>query len=183
MKICLQKEYLLNNGDYNKHIKIDEKQFLYAADLISKDIKRSYDLSKDNIGLLGIARGGMPLLTTVAHYLDMRKISIMHIQMTNSDKIKDYGTTRFINEMLDSEVDEYIILEDIVSYGRCSNFAINKLIQGGKNVKGVYSIVLNDKFKSLDYDIKDIDIKYVYMINDMQWVHFFWEKGYLNGDD
>lgn len=180
MKLCLSDTDILNNGDFNRKIKIDEKMFLKAAVLIANDIENCYEIKENSIGILGIARGAMPLLITIAHYLDIRKISIMHIQMTNSDKIKDYGPVRFINEMLDPEVEEYIILEDIVSHGRCSNFAINRLLDYGKRIKGVYSIVMNEAFESLDYDIQNIDLKYVYKINDKQWVNFFWEKGYLD---
>ena len=180
MKLCLSDASILNNGDFNRKIKIDEKMFLKAASLIANDIETCYEIKENNIGILGIARGAMPLLITIAHYLDIRTISIMHIQMTNSDKVKDYGPVRFINEMLDSKVEEYIILEDIVSYGRCSNFAINRLVDYGKRITGVYSIVMNEAFESLDYDIQNIDLKYVYKINDRQWVNFFWEKGYLD---
>lgn len=179
MKMCLLERKILNNGEVKNKIKIDEKMFLKAAELISNDIMKCHDIKNKKIGLLGIARGAMPLLTTIAHYLDIRKISIMQVQMTNSDNVKDYGPVRFINEMLDPDIEEFIILEDIVSYGRCSNLVINRLMNQGKSVKGVYSIVMNKVFETLDYDIKNIEVKYVYMINDKQWVHFFWEKDYL----
>lgn len=180
MKICLLEKKILNNGEFKSKIKINEEMFLRAAKLISKDIINCYDIKSKKVGLLGIARGAMPLLVTTAHYLDIRKISVMQVQMTNSDCIKDYGPVHFINEMLVPDVEEFIILEDIVSYGRCSNLAINRLKNQGKNVKGVYSIVMNKAFEALDYDMENIDLKYVYMINDKQWVHFFWEKGYLD---
>lgn len=180
MKKCLLERKLLNDGEFKNKIKIDEAMFLKAAMLISNDIINCYDIRNKKIGLLGIARGALPLLVTIAHYLDIRKISVMQVQMTNSDNVKDYGSVRFINEMLDPDVDEFIILEDIVSYGRCSNLVINRLMNQGKSVSGVYSIVMNKVFEALDYDIKNIDLKYVYMINDKQWVHFFWEKGYLD---
>lgn len=180
MKLSLLDKSILNNGDFSCKIKINEKMFLKAALLIANDIKGCYNINGKNIGLLGIARGAMPLLITISHYLDIRRISVIQVQMTNSDKVKDYGPVRFINEMLDPEVEEYIVLEDIVSHGRCSNFVINRLVNQGKIIKAVYSIVMNEAFETMDYDIKNIDVKFVYKINDKQWVNFFWEKGYLD---
>ena len=138
MKLCLLDQGILNDGDFSCKIKIDEKMFLKAALLIANDIVNCHEIKEKNIGILGIARGAMPLLITIAHYLEIRKISVMQIQMTNSDKVKDYGSVRFINEMLDPDIEEFIILEDIVSHGRCSNYAINRLVNHGKHIKGVY---------------------------------------------
>ena len=99
--------------------------------------------------------------------------------MTNSDDVKDYGTEHLINEMLDPKVEHYIVLEDIVSHGRCTNFVINRLLGKGKKVDAIYSIVMNEYFEEREYDF-DVDVNYVYLINDKQWVFFLWEKGYLD---
>lgn len=179
MKRCLCEKVLLNNGDASKKIKIDEIMFLKSVKLIAEDISSKYSLEDRRIGLIGIARGAMPLLTAVSHYLKIRDVSIMQVQMTNSDDVKDYGTVHLINEMLDPQVEHYIVLEDIVSHGRCSNFAINRLLSKGKKVDAVYSIVMNEYFEEHEYDYS-VDVNYVYLINDKQWVYFLWEKGYLD---
>ena len=53
------------------------------------------------------------------------------------------------------------------------------LKEQGKNSVSVYSLVMNDYFMDMNYDI-DTDVNYVYLINDNQWVHFVWEKDYNN---
>lgn len=178
MKRCLFEKVLLNGGDTSKKNKIDEAMFLKSVELIAEDISSKYSLADSTLGLIGIARGALPLLTAISHYLEIRNISVMQIQMTNSDNVKDYGTEHLINEMLDPQVEHYIVLEDIVSHGRCSNFLINRLLSKGKKVDAVYSIVMNEYFEQHEFDYS-IDVNYVYLINDKQWVHFFWEKGYL----
>lgn len=117
----------------------------------------------------------MPLLVGVAHYINKRKISVMQVQMTNSDKIKDYGEPKYVNEMLDTDVEKFIVIEDVVSHGRCSNLAINRLLEKGKSVLGVYTIIINEDFLNLEYD-NNVDLKYVYLITNKQWIQFFWEK-------
>lgn len=177
MKNSLNEEKYLSNIYDDKKIIFTEDNFLKAVSLIADDIKSKYDLDNKKIGLIGIARGALPLLTAVSHYLNMRNVSIIQIQMTNTDNIKDYGETRFINQMLQEDITDFILLEDIVSHGRCSNFAINHLKEQGKNVLEVYSLVMNDIFKEMNYDIKTV-VNYVYLITDSQWVHFVWEKDY-----
>lgn len=177
MKKSLNEEKYLSNIYDDKKIVFTENDFLRSVYLISEDIRTKYDLKNRKIGLIGVARGALPLLTAVSHYLDIRNISVIQIQMTNTDKIKDYGETRFVNQMLQEDITDYILLEDIVSHGRCSNFSINYLKEKGKNVLAVYSLVMNDYFKEKEYDIKT-NVNYVYLINDNQWVHFLWEKDY-----
>lgn len=177
MKKSLNNKKYLSNIYENKKIVFTENNFLESISLICKDINEKYDLKNKNIGLIGIARGALPLLTAVSHYLDIRNISIIQIQMTNTDNIKDYGETRLINKMIQDNITDFILLEDIVSHGRCSNFVINYLKSLGKNVLSVYSLVMNDFFEDKSYDV-DTDINYVYLITDQQWVHFTWEKDY-----
>lgn len=174
----LNHDTLLLNGHTDKKIRINAEMFLNAVQLIADDIKRNYSLLDENIGLLGIARGALPLLTAVAHNLDVRKIAIMHIQMTNSDNVKDYGEVRFLGEMLDPNIKQYILLEDIISHGRSAGYVVRRLQNKAVKIRAVYSIVLNDFFKTIEFDNDKLDIKYVYRINDLQWVHFFWEQGY-----
>lgn len=175
MKICLDNNNFFRNMCSGNPILFGQKEFENAVVKIGNDILNSYDFHDEKIGLIGVARGALPLLTAISHYVNNRNISIMQIQMTNSDKIKDYGETRFINEMVDESVNSFIIIEDVVSHGRCSNFVINRLKNIGKKVLNVYSIIMNEDFEELNYD-QDIDLKYVYKITNEQWIQFFWEK-------
>lgn len=177
MKICLGKDVPVNNGDPTVKIKYTEKDFLNAVEKISNNIKKCYGDKK--IGLIGLARGGLPLTVAVSHRLDIREISVVQIKMTKSNKKWDYGSPEWINGYINENVDGYIIFEDIVSHGRSVNLLVNELKKQGKEVFCIYSLFLNSEMKKLKLDNETMDIKYVDLINQNQWVNFFWEKGYL----
>ena len=176
MKRCLKEERLINDGDSSKKIKYGEKDFLASVDLISKDILDNYKDKK--FGLIGVARGGLPLLVAVSHRIDVRRVDVVQIQMTNSDNKWDYGEAKIVNETLDDDIEEYIVFEDIVSHGRSVNLLVNDLLKKGKKVLAIYSLILNEDMKDLSLDNEDMDIIYVDMIKQTQWVNFFWEQGY-----
>ena len=176
MKRCLKEERLINDGDPSIKIKYGEKDFLLGVDLISKDIQEKFKDKK--FGLIGVARGGLPLLVAVSHRIDVRRVDMVQIQMTNSDNKWDYGEAKFVNETLDDEIDEYIIFEDIVSHGRSVNLLVNELKKRGKKVLAIYSLILNEDMKNIELDNEDMDIIYVDMIKQIQWVNFFREQGY-----
>lgn len=181
-KICLKEKKYINDGDYSKQINFGEKELLEAAKLISDDILSNFDLEKEKIGLLGVARSGLPLLTVVAHYCNVRKVSVMQVQTTASDSVMDFDDhTSYHGAMLQKDVDKYILLEDVVCYGHCSNEVINRLKKMGKEVVGVYSIVMNEKFFDCNYD-ENVDLKYVNLMAKNQWVHYFWDKDYIKED-
>ena len=176
MKRCLKEEKLINDGNPNIKIKFGEKEFLEAVDLISKDITEKF--SNKKFGLLGVARGGLPLLVAISHRIDVRRVDVIQVQMTNTDNQWDYGEAKFVNETLDDDIDEYIVFEDIVSHGRSVNLIVNELLKRGKKVLAIYSLVLNEDMKKLQLDHEDMDIVFVNMIKQTQWVNFFWEQGY-----
>ena len=91
MKKCLTTKNIMNNGDPNIKIKFGEKDFLKAVDLISKDIEKKYLANNKKIGLIGLARGGLPLLVAVSHRTGIRKINVVQIKMTESNERWDYG--------------------------------------------------------------------------------------------
>ena len=178
MKRCLKEEKLINNGNPDIKIKFGEKEFLEAVDLISKDILEKFPDKK--FGLIGVARGALPLLTAVSHRIDVRRVDVVQIQMTNTDNKWDYGEAKIINSTLGDDIDEYIIFEDIVSHGRSVNLLVNELKNKGKKVLAIYSLLLNEDMKQLSLDNEDMDIVYVNMIKQTQWCNFFWENGYLD---
>jgi|GEM_PF-6784963 len=175
MNKCLCEDKLLNNGDETIKIKINENDFLLAVKLIGDDILKKYN--PNEIVLLGIARGALPLLTAISHYINSRDVAIIQVKMTNTDKRKDYGVTEVVGEMLKKENTKYILLEDIVSYGRSSKAAVKYIESRESQVLEIYSIVMNNKFNEIKFNNK-IQNNYVYLINDKQWVYFFWENGY-----
>ena len=176
MKRCLKKEELINNGDSSKKIKFGEKEFLEAVKLISDDIEDKFKDKK--FGIIGVARGGLPLLVAVSHRLDIRRVDVIQVKMTNSDNKWDYGEAELVNDTLGDDIDEYIVFEDIVSHGRSVNLVVNELLKRNKKVLAIYSLVVNEDMKDLSLDNETMDIVYVNMIKQTQWVNFFWEQGY-----
>lgn len=180
MKRCLGNEVLLNNGNPNIKIKFGENDFLNAVDLISNDIINRYLNSNKTIGLIGLARGGLPLLVAVSHRTDIRKINVVQIKMTESNERWDYGDLQWVNGYIDEDIDEFIIFEDMVSHGRSINLLVNELTKMNKKVLAIYTLFMNDDMKNLSIDNEYMDINYVNLITQKQWVYFFWEKGYLD---
>lgn len=63
MKKCLSKDIIMNNGDPNIKIRFGEKEFLESVDLISKDIENKYLNEGKNIGLIGLARRRITIIS------------------------------------------------------------------------------------------------------------------------
>lgn len=178
MKKSLTKDVLLNNGNPDIKINFSEKEFLEAVKIIADDIRKNYDIVNKKIGLIGVARGALPLLVALSHELEIRHINVVQIEMTKSNKRWDYGDAKWHNGYITDDCDEYIILEDMVSHGRSINLLVNKLTEMEKKVTAIYTIFMNKDMKKLKIDNEYMDIKYVNMICQEQWVYFFWEKGY-----
>lgn len=179
MKKCLSKDIIMNNGDPNIKIRFGEREFLESVDLISKDIENKYLNEGKNIGLIGLARGGLPLLVAVSHRTGIRKINVVQIKMTESNERWDYGKPEWINGFIDENTDEFIIFEDMVSHGRSVNLLVNELTKMNKKVLAIYTLFMNNDMKELSLDNEYMDINYVNLITQKQWVYFFWEKGYI----
>lgn len=178
MKRCIGNPNVLNDGDTTIKIKYGEKEFLEAVDLIVNDITEKYGEKFDKIGLIGLARGGLPLLVTVSHKTGIRKINVVQIQMTNTDNKWDYGQETWVWDHIDEDIDEFILFEDMVSHGRSINLVINELLKRNKKVLAVYTLFLNSDMKNITLENEYMDIVYTNIINGNQWVHFFWENGY-----
>ena len=179
MKKCLSKDIIMNNGDPNIKIRFGEKEFLESVALISKDIENKYLNEGKNIGLIGLARGGLPLLVAVSHRTGIRKINVVQIKMTESNERWDYGKPEWVNGFIDENIDEFIIFEDMVSHGRSVNLLVNELTKMNKKVLAIYTLFMNNDMKELSLDNEYMDINYVNLITQKQWVYFFWEKGYI----
>lgn len=178
MKKCLGIDKLIYDGNPNIKIKFGEKDFLNAVHIIAEDIRKNYDISNGKIGLIGVARGALPLLVALSHELEIRHINVVQIEMTNSNNKWDYGETIWHNGYIDDEYDEFIVLEDMVSHGRSVNLLVNELTKRSKKVTAIYTLFINEDMKNLKLDNEYMDIKYVHMSCQKQWIYFFWERGY-----
>ena len=98
--------------------------------------------------------------------------------MNNSNSRWDYGATKWYNGFIDDEYDEFIILEDMVSHGRSVNLLVNEFTKKNKKVTVIYTLFMNEDMKKINLDNEYMDIKYVNLVCQKQWVYYFWEKGY-----
>ena len=104
MKKCLCEDVLINNGDTKVKIKFNEVMFLDAVKKIAEDIRKNYDIRNKKIGLIGIARGALPLLVALSHELEIRYINVVQIEMTKSDREYDYGKVKIHNGYLNERL-------------------------------------------------------------------------------
>ena len=157
----------------NKTIKFNYEQYIDACKIMAKDIQKNYNLKEDDIELIGLARGGLPMLVTLSHMLGIRRISMIQTQMSNSDNCHDYGEFRYISDNIDNSKKKCILLEDIIYKGTTTKGVVDILKEREKDVVGVYSLIIDKGFKKID--IPNLDIKYTYEIEEDEWVYFFWE--------
>ena len=100
MKECLidkNKKRLKSN---NREVIFDYGKYIDACKLIAEDIKNNYNLEKDDIEIIGLARGGLPMLVTLSHMLGIRHVSMIQTQMSNSDNCHDYGKFRYMSDLV-----------------------------------------------------------------------------------
>lgn len=175
MKKCLfnDKNKLLSSN--KKIVKFDYYHYIDACKKIAEDIKKNYDLEKENVELIAIARGGLPMIVTLSHMLNIRKISMIQTQMSNSDNCHDYGEFRYVSDNINNTKQKCILLEDIIYKGTTTNGVLDILKQRGKNILCVYSLIIDEGFKDINILNDGIDIKYTYEIAADDWVYFFWE--------
>ena len=157
----------------NKTVKFDYDLYIGACKKIAEDIKKNFDLENSDIELIGMARGGLPMLVTISHFLGIRPVSIIQTQMSNSDKCHDYGKFRYMSDNIDKHKKNCILLEDIIYKGTTTQGVIDILKKRKKNILAVYSLIIDEGFKNID--MGNLDIKYVYEINKEDWVYFLWE--------
>src|SRR5574344_2584752 len=121
-----------------------------ACKKIAEDIKAKYDISNDDIELVGMARGGLPMLVTLSHLLGIRKVSMIQTKMSNSDNCHDYGDFRYVSDNLDNTKKKCILLEDIIYKGTTTNGVIDILKEKNKNILAVYSLIIDEGFKDIN---------------------------------
>lgn len=175
MKKCLLKNDSKLSST-NKELVFDYDCYMNACLEIANSIKEKYNLEEEKIGLLGIARGGLPMLATLSHLLGVRDVSTIQLQMSNSDNCHDYGKVRIISENLIDKYDKFIVLEDIIYKGLSSSKVVDILKEKNKEVIDIYSLIIDEGFLKIEFPYSDIDINYAYTITEDDWVYFFWES-------
>lgn len=175
MKKSLLNEEQKTLKSNNKIVKFDYEHYIDACKVMAEEIKKNYNLDEDNIELIGMARGGLPMLVTLSHLLGVRKVSMIQTQMSNSDNCHDYGKFRYMSDNIDNSKTKCILFEDIIYKGTTTNGVIDILKQRGKEIIGVYSLIIDKGFKEIEIPNNDVDIKYAYEITEDDWVYFFWE--------
>ncbi len=180
MKKCLLNEEKILLKSENKIIKFNYDHYIEACKIIADDIRKNFDLEHGNIELIGMARGGLPMLVTLSHLLGIRQISMIQTQMSNSDNCHDYGKFRYMSDNIDDSKKKCILLEDIIYKGTTTDGVIDILKERKKEILGVYSLIIDRGFNNIDIKNNDIDIKYVYEIVEDDWVYFYWETDIRN---
>lgn len=155
-------------------VKFDYQCYMKACEKICQDIKANYNL--EEIEIIGMARGGLPMTVTLSHLLGIRQISMIQAQMSNSDHCHDYGEFRYMSDNVDSRSKKCILFEDIIYKGKTTNGVIDILKARGKEILAVYSLVIDEGFKNIKIKNDDVEINYVYEINQDDWVYFLWEE-------
>ena len=174
MKTCVLNSENNRLESKNKIVKFDYEHYINACKKMTEEIKANYEIN-DDVELIGMARGGLPMLVTLSHMLGIRQISMIQTQMSNSDNCHDYGKFRYMSDNISKDKTKCILLEDIIYKGTTTNGVIDILKEKNKEILGVYSLIIDDAFKDIEIPNNDIEIKYVYEINADDWVYFFWE--------
>lgn len=174
MKTCILNSKNNRLESKNKIVKFDYEHYIDACKKMAEEIKENYEIN-DDVELIGMARGGLPMLVTLSHMLGIRQISMIQTQMSNSDNCHDYGKFRYMSDNISKDKTKCILLEDIIYKGTTTNGVIDILKEKNKEILGVYSLIIDDGFKGIEIPNNDIEIKYVYEINADDWVYFFWE--------
>ena len=175
MRKCILKSEEKKLESKNKEVKFDYDKYIMACEKMSEDIKSKFDLSDEKIEIIGLARGGLPMLTTFSHMLGVREVSMIQTKMSNSDNCHDYGKLRYISDNINPDKKKCILLEDIIYKGTTTDGVIEILKERGKEVLGVYSLIIDEGFKEIKIRNNEVDITYAYEITADDWVYFFWE--------
>ncbi len=168
MKKIFIKDDLLSHPEDNL---FNYDMYMDACKKIADDIKGKYDLTDPNLGFIGIARGGLPLLVTVSQLLEFRHISFIQCKMTNSDTPHDYGDFSILSKYIEPNKKKFILFDDILYTGKTSYGVIEYLNKNGIEVNDVYALVADQSFQN---DNPNINFSAGLESSKDSWVHFFW---------
>lgn len=169
MKLLSQEEIGFNNDKFEQ---MNWDKFEKLCNIIINDIiLNNFHLEK--VSLLGIARGGLPLLSYVSHHVKIRELSIIQLKMTMSDKPFDYGTASIIFKAIRNDFDKFIILEDIIFTGQTIQLVQDEIYKENKEIIAIYSLVADEAYKN---DFIKVPIRTAAIIKKNKWVKFPWEN-------
>lgn len=150
-------------------IKYEYSDFIRDAVKISGKVVMGNNQSK--VGLLGICRGGLPLLTAVANFMSPKEVKDVYTISIDSDtntiSHADLGEKRF-----------FIAFDDVVSTGGTIRAVGDYLRAHNAELLEVYCL-----FR--DTDVSLCTGTEIYAQNDKvssQWVDFPWERNFYNDD-
>lgn len=157
-----------------EEIKIGWLKFSELARGIARKIKRR-KYNWDKYGLLGISRGGLPLLTFVANYLELQDVYTVQISATNSDKAGDKRDEPQIMHYDLGKKENFIVLDDVVSTGKSISRLYSYMLGLNRNLERVYCM-----FGDRDIERQTgVDIETEEWKDSNEWAVFCWEK-YIN---
>lgn len=172
--ICLLNKRLESK---NGIVKFTYDKYWDAISAICEDVKKKMENGEfENVSLVGMARGALPMMVSISHEIGIRKVSMLQLQMSNSDNPHDYGKVKLINKFIDKDVKNCILLEDIIYKGQTTGEAIKILKEEGIRVVGIYSLIVDEGYDKIENKPIDIDINYAYSLKADEWVDFLWEK-------
>lgn len=156
----------------NKKIYLSWEQFDELAKQFSNKIRSFPD--SDKLCLLGVARGGLPLLTAVSHQTGIRNISVIQTQITNTDTPFDYGNIRLLIDGINDKFDKFVVLEDIIGTGETLKFLQKYLQKKGKSISSIFSLVIDEDFLNSSEVLAPIygGVK----LPSKNWMIFPWER-------
>ncbi len=167
----MKRIFVKDKSNYKEENIFDYKMYMKACTKIAKDIRKKYDLNDPNLGFLGIARGGLPLVTTISQLLNFRSISFIQCKMTNSDVPHDYGEFKIMSSYIEPNKTKFILFDDILYKGRTSNGVIEYLEKKNIKVEDIYTLVADESFSN---NSQTISYNAGYECKKDSWVHFFW---------
>lgn len=165
----------------NREAFLTPEMYIASCDEIAEeisDIITTMNIDIDEIGLIGIARGGLPLMVGVSHRTGIRDCSSIQIKMNKSDNKDDYGIAHYINGNISAKK-YYFVFEDIIYKGQSINILMNSIKNKANDVLGIFSIVQDSGFKENNvFTYNQSIVKSSYLLPKDEWTYFFWEKGY-----
>lgn len=164
------------DGNYTDEIVVSWDEYDELVKKMCVKIKEDHpDLT--DIGIVGIARGGLTILSSVSYTLDTKNIGVVHFTFNDENGIYDpHNEARVYGEFYNPNIKNYIIVEDVLVTGKTIEVAAERLESNGKNLLDVYSFYLVDDYKNEYLEKKGLKAKPIYENPRSTWIAFPWDK-------
>lgn len=172
MKLLSEKKFCFSNAKFEE---ITWDQFEKLSQLIVDDILFS-KFNLQEVSLLGVARGALPLLSYVSHHTKIRDLSIVQLKMTNSDQVFDYGTASILLKAIRSDFYKFIVLEDIIFKGQTIKLVQDEIYKEDKDILAIYSLVVDESYEN---PYIQAQVRSAALVKQNNWVIFPWESNKL----